>query len=173
MLGIKNYLLLFKEMDQACFVGVQLVIRSVLKYFPYQILLNTPHHSCTPMRQTWSKEITFLLILENYTLSAVSRPLSDWSPWSLRPGTSRPQRCTPCKSWTQGPARTRCESTRSTPRQSCVWPPGSTGCCRWRPHRCKSRVRHTAGRWSWSCGTRQSLCASGLSRSQLKSLYSC
>ena len=35
-------------MNQVCFVAVQLVIiRSILKFFPYQILQNTPHHSCT------------------------------------------------------------------------------------------------------------------------------
>ena len=34
--------------DQVSFVGVQLVIRSILKIFPYKIFLNTFHHSCIP-----------------------------------------------------------------------------------------------------------------------------
>ena len=39
--------------DQVCFVGVPLVIRSILKSFPNQILLNyTPHLRCTPTKQT-------------------------------------------------------------------------------------------------------------------------
>ena len=55
--------------DQICFVGVQLVIQSNSKFLPYQILLNTPHHSCTPTKQTWSQHCRVVVNEEtsNYT----------------------------------------------------------------------------------------------------------
>ena len=36
--------------DQVCFVAVQLVIRSMLKFCSCQIFLNTPQYSCTPTK---------------------------------------------------------------------------------------------------------------------------
>ena len=42
--------------NQVCFVGVHLVIRSISRFFPYHIHLNTPQHSCTPTKQTLSRK---------------------------------------------------------------------------------------------------------------------
>ena len=99
-----------------------------------------------------------MIIPTNYTWSAVLRPWSDWSPWSLPPGTSRQPPCTPCRSWRPDQARTRCGSTRWAPPQSCGWLRGSRDCCRWRRRRCKSRGQRSAGKWFWSYGTPQSWC---------------
>ena len=41
-------------LDQVGVVVVQLVIRNNSKCFLYQIFPNTPHHSCIPMKLTWS-----------------------------------------------------------------------------------------------------------------------
>ena len=38
--------------------GVQLLVRSILIFFLYQILLNSPHQSCTPTKQAWSNTST-------------------------------------------------------------------------------------------------------------------
>ena len=44
---------LFKtNLDQVCFVGVQLVKRSIFIFFPYQILQYTAHYSSTLTKQT-------------------------------------------------------------------------------------------------------------------------
>ena len=47
--------------DQVCFLGVQLVIRSIYKIFLYWIILNALQHSCTPMKQTWSSKAVTIL----------------------------------------------------------------------------------------------------------------
>ena len=48
-----------QKLDQVSSMGVQLVIRNILTFFPYWILLNTPHHSCTPTKQTWSQKLWY------------------------------------------------------------------------------------------------------------------
>ena len=39
-------------------MGLQLVVRSILKFSPYRILYNAPKHSCTPTKLTWSAKST-------------------------------------------------------------------------------------------------------------------
>ena len=41
-----------QNVDKVCFVGVQLVIRSILKNFLYRNLKITPQNSCTSTKQT-------------------------------------------------------------------------------------------------------------------------
>ena len=66
------------NLDQVCFLGVQLVIRSTLRFFHYKIFLNTPHYSSTPTKQTWSR-----LVL-NKQLWQIIWPIGNFtSRWSI------------------------------------------------------------------------------------------
>ena len=67
------------ESDQVNSAGIRLVIRSILEFFPYKILLNTLHHSCTPTKQTWSQLFSFCSSrkLKNAKKSTNIRTLDD------------------------------------------------------------------------------------------------
>lgn len=90
---------------------------------------------------------TNLMLATVWALSSVMFPLS------RQPKTSRRQRCTLCRSWTQDPARIHYGSIRSGLLQSYEWPPDSTSYCRWHPHRCRSRDPHSVYIQFWNCET--------------------
>ena len=66
-----------RKSDQVSFMGVQLVIRSITNIFPYKILLNTDHHSCTPTTQT-----SFIFDINTVLLKVSQNP---YKKFGLRP----------------------------------------------------------------------------------------
>ena len=51
--AVQVYYVSFSE--QVNFVGIQLVIRSILIFFPHKILWITPQNCCNPTKFTWSR----------------------------------------------------------------------------------------------------------------------
>ena len=62
--------------DQVCFVGVQLIIRSIWTFFITNIWY--PQHSFTPMKQTWSIFWPSFYDITTYVFKHPERYIREW-----------------------------------------------------------------------------------------------